>query len=82
MQRFIVIPIYDHTPDDEVTEILEVLDEFGLAQEPYVARALQLPAREDADYVSGDRVCGYCGSNNVRADGRCNFCGEPVKAAV
>jgi hypothetical protein len=35
-KRYIVIPLYDHTGDEEVAAILAELDRLGFATDPYV----------------------------------------------
>jgi hypothetical protein len=35
MQHFIVIPLYDHTSEQEVDELLDDLGRLGLAIDPY-----------------------------------------------
>ena len=42
--RFIVIPVYDHTDDQEMREIMDDLDRLGFAKQPYLAAAEKLPA--------------------------------------
>lgn len=46
MPRYIVIPIYDHTDEDEVEEIMSELDRLGFANSPYLAESAEMPARK------------------------------------
>jgi hypothetical protein len=47
-KHFIVIPLYDHTKDDEVAEILEDLERLGFSSKPYQVRGVEPPAETTA----------------------------------
>ena len=44
VKRFIVIPLYDHTPDDEVADIMQQLHDMQFGIDPYVGASEELPA--------------------------------------
>lgn len=46
MPRYIVIPIYDHTDEDEVEEIMDELSTLGFANSPYLASTPAMPERK------------------------------------
>jgi hypothetical protein len=43
MERFIVIPIYDHTDDSELAEIFAELSRLGFSNQPYLSSSEKLP---------------------------------------
>lgn len=46
MPRYIVIPIYDHTDEDELEDIMADLDRLGFANSPYLSESPTMPERK------------------------------------
>jgi hypothetical protein len=56
-KHFIVIPLYDHTPDSEVDEILLDLERLGFSSKPYQVRGEEPPAdRTDRTLTHAERL--------------------------
>jgi hypothetical protein len=83
--QFLVIPLYSHTSDAEVVDLLAQLDQLGFAQAPYLARGTM----PEATTLSRRCECGepedggeFGFFDQVGDDGasvtRCNACGSVV----
>jgi hypothetical protein len=68
MARFIAIPLYDHTSDQEIGELLEELARLQLAQEPRLVEDVDLDSLTPDDPTP---------RHSARVDGRRELSGTP-----
>jgi hypothetical protein len=61
MARSIVIPLYPHTTDEEVTELLDRLGELGLALDPVVVSAWVATASVETLRLASHPIAGRPG---------------------
>lgn len=67
MARAIVIPLYDHTPDDEIREIMAELDRLQFSIRPIVVGGYVTPPRAEELRGDTDAIAGRPGWRVDRA---------------